>query len=673
MLDYRDVLAAQRFQRVVSISADGTSVAYSTDTSGQFNLWTQPVTEGPATQLTFFADQSVRSLAWSPDGSRIAFTADTCGDEQTQVYVIAAAGGPAVRLSGAADRQFTLAEKTPFDPAGRYLLCGGNDRDPAAPDLIAYDLHGGPALRFSGRRVGNVIPAGISPDGRWVLGGVMPTNKDCQCCLGDLANPGQPELLTKPAQGYCYPGPWSADSSGFFVRTTSIDGDRVALGFFSLRDRALTEVAAPGWDVEDVVVSADGRTIVWSVNEDGRSVLYGCRDGSYLDLTPVPDGVIEAMDISADGSLLALMLDTPGRPLSVAVTDLRPAAPIRYLTQPGPPALAAVTPELSRYPARDGTPIPALLYRPAGAGPHPVVVSIHGGPEQQARPWYDALHQCLLASGIAVFAPNVRGSSGYGHAWQRRIYRDWGGIDLADFAAAADYLRSLDWVDPARLAVMGKSYGGFAALSCLSRLPGLWAAGVSVYGPANLETLARSMPPDWATMVLEMLGDPDRDADDLRRRSPVTYAGQITAPLLVIQGANDPRVPKAESDQIVARVCANGVDVSYSVFADEGHGFTARDNDIKAHSSIADFLIKHLCRPAGAGFLSSISAVPPAMTRYAADRYPGAAAGDQAADRRPRAGGNRVVHLSESPERQRHREAGHNDHGGHLTGLVPGQ
>jgi dipeptidyl aminopeptidase/acylaminoacyl peptidase len=238
-------------------------------------------------------------------------------------------------------------------------------------------------------------------------------------------------------------------------------------------------------------------------------------------------------------------------------------------------------------------------------------MSIHGGPEYQARPWYDALYQCLLASGIAILAPNVRGSSGYGHAWQKRIYRDWGGIDLADFAAAADFLRSQHWVDPARLAVMGKSYGGFAALSCLSRLPGLWAAGVSIYGPANLETLVRSMPPDWATMVLEMLGDPDRDAEDLRRRSPVTYADQITAPLLVIQGANDPRVPKAESDQIVAQVCANGVDVSYSVFDDEGHGFTARDNDIRAHSSIAEFLIKHLCRPAAAR-LSSISAVPPA-------------------------------------------------------------
>jgi dipeptidyl aminopeptidase/acylaminoacyl peptidase len=188
----------------------------------------------------------------------------------------------------------------------------------------------------------------------------------------------------------------------------------------------------------------------------------------------------------------------------------------------------------------------------------------------------------------------VRGSTGYGLAWQRQIYKDWGGIDLEDFAAAAAYLKSLDWVETGRLAVMGTSYGGFAALSCMTRLPDLWAAGVSICGPANLETLARSMPPSWATTVTTMIGDPDTEADRLRARSPVTYAGQIAASLLVIQGANDPRVPKAEADQIVSAALSNGVDVTYLVFDDEGHGFTSRENHTRAHTAIAEFLGKHL-------------------------------------------------------------------------------
>jgi dipeptidyl aminopeptidase/acylaminoacyl peptidase len=226
-----------------------------------------------------------------------------------------------------------------------------------------------------------------------------------------------------------------------------------------------------------------------------------------------------------------------------------------------------------------------------------VVLSIHGGPEFQARPWYDALNQCLLAAGMAIFEPNVRGSTGYGHAWQTSIYRDWGGIDLDDFAAASDWLRSQQGVDATRIAVMGASYGGFAALSCMTRLPDLWAAGVSVCGPANLDTFARAIPPEWISVVIEMFGDLDKDADKLRSRSPLTYASQIKAPLLVVQGANDPRVPKGESDQIVDAARTNGVDVSYLVFDGEGHGFTNRDNDIKAHTTIAEFLIIHLTAP----------------------------------------------------------------------------
>jgi dipeptidyl aminopeptidase/acylaminoacyl peptidase len=221
-----------------------------------------------------------------------------------------------------------------------------------------------------------------------------------------------------------------------------------------------------------------------------------------------------------------------------------------------------------------------------------VLLSIHGGPDQQTQPEYDALHQCLLASGIAVLAPNIRGSSGYGHAWRTRIYQDWGGIDLDDLAAAHAWLLGQPWVSPGKIAVYGMSYGGFASLACMTRLPDLWAAGVVVCGPSNLETLARSMPGTWAGAVAANFGDLDdpHDIEELRRRSPLTYAGQVSAPLLIIQGATDPRVPQAEADQIVAAARDAGADVQYEIFADEGHGFTSRDNDIKAHTLIAEFL-----------------------------------------------------------------------------------
>ena len=602
MPDYHTFVPAQRLQQTIALSADGTTVAYASDASGQFNLWTQALAGGPARQLTSFTDQAVRDVAWTPDGTRVAFTADTCGNEQTQVYLVPVSGGEEpVRLSGSADSKYRLAEKTPFDPDGRYLLCGGNDRDPAVHGLIIYDLSGGPDIRFPGVPGRTVYPVAISPDGRWALAGAYGANTDLQCYLADLAQPGAAlqEVTAHLPGSYYRPGPWEASGTGFLVLTTAGDDDHVCLARFSLLDKTPTIVDSPEWNVEEVAVSADGRTIAWIINEDGSSVLRAQRDGSTVRMPPIPAGVMEPVTLSGDGTSAAVLLDTPVRPLEVAIVDLITGQPLAYLTDTRPPGLKAcepVTPELCHYPAADGTPIPALLYRPPGSGPHPVVVSIHGGPEQQARPAYVALNQYLLACGIAVFAPNVRGSSGYGMAWQTRIYKDWGGIDLSDFAAAAGYLHSLDWIAKDRLAVMGKSYGGFAALSCLSRLPHLWAAGVSICGPSNLETLARSMPPSWATTVATMIGDPDKDGDRLRERSPVTYASQITAPLLVLQGATDPRVPQAEADQIVSRVRANGVDVQYLVFDDEGHGFTSRENDTRASLTIGEFLAEHLLR-----------------------------------------------------------------------------
>jgi dipeptidyl aminopeptidase/acylaminoacyl peptidase len=526
----------------------------------------------------------------------LAFTADSGGDEQYQVYVVDVSGGSS-RLVSAGTGQHYLAEKSPFDPSGRYLVYSGNDRDTGVPDVIVHDVPAGSYSRFTGAAGGPCFAVAMSQDQRYVLAGAMDSNTRCQCYLGDMTEPGTAlSAVTAEQPGeYYYPGPW--DEDGFYVLTTDGDGDHVGLARFSLADRALTVVDAPAWDVEDVAVSADGRMVVWSVNEDGYSVIH-CLNGS-ASMPSVPDGRIRGMSISADGGVLALVMSTPARAVEVVIVRPGTDEPARYLTDTRPAALRtaeAVLPELVRYPAEDGTLIPAFLYRPAGPGPHPVLLSIHGGPEYQARPEYLALHQCLLASGIAVLAPNVRGSTGYGHAWQTRIYRDWGGIDLSDFAAAHGWLVAQPWADASRIGVYGMSYGGFASLSSMTRLPSLWAAGVVVCGMSDLVTLARSMPADWANIVSAMFGDLDDPGTvaELRQRSPLTYAGQISAPLLVVQGANDPRVPKAEADQIVQAARENGAEVEYLLFENEGHGFTSRENDIEAHGIIVEFLIKYL-------------------------------------------------------------------------------
>jgi dipeptidyl aminopeptidase/acylaminoacyl peptidase len=222
------------------------------------------------------------------------------------------------------------------------------------------------------------------------------------------------------------------------------------------------------------------------------------------------------------------------------------------------------------------------------------VLSVHGGPESQSRPLYWPLYQYLLSRGIAVLDPNIRGSTGYGKTYQRLIRRDWGGAELEDLRSARDWLSRQGWVDDDRVGVFGGSFGGFAVLSCVTRLPDRWAAAVDIFGPSNLVTFARAVPPTWKRLMAKWVGDPDDDRDLLLERSPITYVDAVRTPLLVIQGATDPRVVKGESDQMVDRLRELGRDVEYVVFEDEGHGFTRRRNEVKALGLAAEFLERKL-------------------------------------------------------------------------------
>jgi dipeptidyl aminopeptidase/acylaminoacyl peptidase len=393
------------------------------------------------------------------------------------------------------------------------------------------------------------------------------------------------------------PGSWLPDGSGFLVRT-DLGRDFVGLAVFELEERRLQWLATPEWDVEHAALSADGKILVWSVNVNGTSRVHAMELATRAELAVpgLPQGTIVALSVDDSGRRVASIVATGPVPANVVVVDLVDGS-TRWITDAAAVvAFDAVEPDPVSYNTFDGRTVPAWLYRPSGDGPIPVVLSIHGGPQSQEKPAYNygGLYQYLVANGIAVLAPNVRGSAGYGRAYQRLIMRDWGGDDLRDFEAAAIYLRDLDWVDRERIAVFGASYGGFGALSCLSRLPPYWACGVDIFGPANLVTLVRTTVPTWRSSTDELIGNPDTDPEFLMSRSPIRYVNEIRAPLFVIQGANDPRVPQAESDQIVAALRARGVEVRYDVYDDEGHGFTRRANEEKAIGDSAEFLVRHL-------------------------------------------------------------------------------
>jgi dipeptidyl aminopeptidase/acylaminoacyl peptidase len=256
--------------------------------------------------------------------------------------------------------------------------------------------------------------------------------------------------------------------------------------------------------------------------------------------------------------------------------------------------------QLVRYKSFDGVEIPSLLYKPHQVGPEdkaPALVWVHGGPGGQSRIGYRATIQYLVNHGYVVLAVNNRGSSGYGKTFFKMDDRRHGEDDLADCVESKKFLISTGYVDPNRIGIIGGSYGGYMVLAALAFRPEEFAAGVDLFGISNWVRTLESIPPWWEAFkeaLYEEMGDPEKDQERLHRISPLFHAERIQKPLMVLQGANDPRVLKVESDEIVEAVRRNSVPVEYVLFDDEGHGFRKKENRIKGYKAILDFLDQHL-------------------------------------------------------------------------------
>jgi dipeptidyl aminopeptidase/acylaminoacyl peptidase len=584
----------------LSFSPDASQIAYTVNTSGQLNLWRQSSTGGFPHQLTLYSARSVRTASWSPDGKWIAYNADRDGDEFHQLYLIPAQGGSPDQLTDLLQVQHDFSPMA-WSPNGRYLAYSANDRQPTDMDILVRNIKTGQVKRVLAGDA-TYLFAGWAPDNRRLLAVEVRSNTDFDIHLVHVPTSSSRLLTEHEGEVKFIPGPWAADGSGFYIRTDK-DREFTGLAFYYVGTGKWVWVETPDWDIEFVTGSKDGRYLAWVVNEDGYSRLY-LRDlhtDQLLDFPQPGNGVIHNPAFSPHGNKLAFFYTSPSNCFEIMVIDLseKSLQQITYSMLGGIDQRDFIKPRLIRYPTYDQRKIPAWIYKPkttSRSTKSPIVLSIHGGPEAQEPPAYpySGLYQYLLSRGIGVLAPNIRGSTGYGKSYQKLIHRDWGGDELKDIEYAAKYLLSLDWVDPHKIAVFGGSFGGFATLSAVSRLPDYWAAAVDIVGPSNLVTFARAVPPFWRRFMEKWVGDPEKDHDFLMERSPVTYVDQIKAPLFIIQGANDPRVVKAESDQIVEKLRERGIDVRYDVYEDEGHGFTKRSNELKAWRDTAEFLEIHL-------------------------------------------------------------------------------
>jgi dipeptidyl aminopeptidase/acylaminoacyl peptidase len=584
------------FLNNLAFSPDSRHISYVHDGSGLFNLWSSPVEGGVARQLTSGDEDAVRHHRWTSSG--IVLELDHLGAEQWQLNLLPpdGFGWP----HPVTDRDDVQYEAGPVADNGRSMLFDGNQERPMDVAIYLLDIPSGRyklVLDLAGRQL---YPAAWHPDGRRAAIAEVLGTTDQSAFVLDVESEELRNLTPHEGEEFNAPVGFSADGSRLYNLT-----DRGAeQNFLETIDLATGKRAAfvqSDWGIEQADLSADRRRIAYTIDEDGYSSFHA-RDteaGRELQFPDMPQGVCSQFAISPDGRLVAGLVATGTRVFDVYVADIDAGLVTRVTDNflGGIPDSELIEPELVHFPTFDGRQIPAWLYRPREAiGRLPVVLSIHGGPEAQERTHVtrsSSFYQYLLSRGIAVLAPNIRGSSGYGKTYQKLIHRDWGGAELKDIDYAARWLRGQSWVDGERIAVYGASFGGFATLSAMTRLPDYWRCGIDLVGPSNLVTFVKAVPPHWRAQMNAWLGDPEKDFDFLMSRSPVTYVENIKAPLLVLQGANDPRCVKPESDQMVEKLRSIGVDVEYYVFEDEGHDFSKRANQLKAYRLIAAFLLKH--------------------------------------------------------------------------------
>ena len=423
--------------------------------------------------------------------------------------------------------------------------------------------------------------------------------------LADLSSDEAPVLITEDEGNIAYAAyDFTADSSALIFATNEF-GEWNQAWTHDLETGERSPLIEADWDVMYVSFSPSGRYRISAINNDGFTdvTVFDTRSGETVNLPDsVPSGDLAGVRFNADETEMAFGVTSSVAPNNIHWVNLE-TGEHRQLTEALNPELDPqdlVEAQVVRFDSFDGVTIPGIMYRPHNASaetPVPALVWVHGGPGGQSRAGYSAAIQHLVNNGYAVYAANNRGSSGYGKTFYHMDDRRHGEEDLQDIVAAGEYLRSLDWVRDDAVGVIGGSYGGYITAAALTFHPEAFDVGINIFGVTNWVRTLESIPPWWESFreaLYDEMGDPATDAERHRAISPLFHADQIVRPMLVVQGANDPRVLQVESDELVAAARENGAEVEYVLFPDEGHGFRRRENRITASEAYLSFLDEHL-------------------------------------------------------------------------------
>ena len=582
-----------------SFSSDEKSILFHNNKSGIFNVYSVPVSGGAATQLTNSTKESTFAVSYFPTDSRFLYTYDRGGNENSHIYL---------RETDGTERDLTPGDKVKANFLGwthdrKAFFYSTNERDARFFDIYKMPIDTFKSTLIyrdeTGLDIGTISEdenyiafqktGGSSADSDVYLYNVVTKEmKNITEHTGDVGNSAEAFDVNSK---YLY---YLTDKGSEFKYVARYD---LATGKSEVVEKA-------PWDVSYTYFSHNGKYRVTAINEDARTKMriYDTATGKLVSLPQLPDADITGVNISPSEKLMAFYLNGDRSPGNLYVYDFvsKKATKLTDSLNPEINPADLVDSTVIRYKSFDGVEIPSILYKPKNASVTnkvPALLMIHGGPGGQTRVGYNALTQYLVNHGYVILGVNNRGSSGYGKSFFAADDGKHGREPLWDCVEAKKYLASLGYVDEKKIGIAGGSYGGYMVLAALAFKPQEFAVGVDLFGVSNWVRTLQSIPPYWESFrksLYKEIGDPSKDLENLKAVSPLFHADKIVKPLIVLQGANDPRVIKPESDEIVDNIRKRNGVVEYVTFDNEGHGFTKKANEIRAYKAILDFLDRYL-------------------------------------------------------------------------------
>ena len=576
------------------------NIVISTNLTGRYNLWTVPADGGFPAQLTQSDDRQL-GLTPSPDGQWVVFQSDRGGAEIYDLFAVPATGGTVANLTNTpdVDEQGAL-----FSPDGKTLALARRHKDQSAINVAVMD--------FATRQVRDLThettkdhfwsPAGFTRDGKSLLvNRDNATDSECEVWLIDVAS-GKAEPLAGGTQAYNSASGISPDGRYVALTTRTAAGNKQA-ALLDRRNKSVRLLKPDPWEQASGDFLPDGSAVLFTSNVDGRTTLLKYEMASARSAPlPLPAGINgegSSSSFSPDGNRVIVTHQASNTPFDFWIANLKngSAAPLTRL------GIASIDPshlskaDIVHYKSADGTVISAFVWLPFNLkrdGTAPAVVLPHGGPTGQTVDSFNRTAVALASRGFVLIAPNVRGSTGYGKAFEEANIKDLGGADLEDEIAGAKFLVDTGYVDARRIGITGGSYGGYMTLMAIAKAPTVWAAAVEQYGIIDWQTMLQHEDPTLQAYERGLIGDPVKDRDVYTRTSPLTYMKNATAPLLVLQGDNDIRVPKQQAETVVAILKSRGRIVDAHYYAGEGHGFFKREDQIDALQRTVAWLERYL-------------------------------------------------------------------------------